>query len=138
MVTGWAAVTAAAVVVGVLAVGMVGDSIRDRGPLGNETVRSADVPEGKAVVDPDASRIRDSVTGRFGEFVVECRGLYAVGVAARPDRDAGWRTVSYEPGPDDDVDAVFSHRGRSVEMEVYCNRGRPTVSELEWKTLPDD
>ena len=36
------------------------------------------------------------------------------------------------------MDAVFANRGRSIEIEVYCNQGRPTVSDLERKTLPDD
>jgi len=45
--------------------------------------------------------------------------------------------VSYEPGPDDDVDAVFANRGRSIELEVCCTRGEPTISEIERNTLPD-
>ena len=72
----------------------------------------------------------------FGTFVVECRGVVAYGIETRT-RD-GWRTVSYEPGPDDDVDAVFAKQGRSIEIEVYCNQGRPTLGDRESKTLPDD
>jgi hypothetical protein len=33
---------------------------------------------------------------------------------------------------------VFSHRDRSIEIEVCCNRGRPTVSDLQRKSRPDD
>ena len=51
---------------------------------------------------------------------------------------AGWRIVSWEKGPDDDVDAVFSDGRNSVDLEVFCNRGRPTVAELERNTLGDD
>ena len=64
-------------------------------------------------------------------------GPYALGLDARPDRAAGWRVVSYETGPDDDVDAVFANRDRSIELEVFCNRGEPTVGDLERNTLPD-
>lgn len=56
---------------------------------------------------------------------------------ARTRRPA-WRIVSYERGPDDDVDAVFGNRLESVDLEVFCNRGEPTVAEIERNTLPDD
>ena len=46
--------------------------------------------------------------------------------------------VSYEQGPDDDVDAVFSNGRRSIDLEVYCSRGRPTVAEIENNRLPAD
>ncbi len=46
--------------------------------------------------------------------------------------------VSYEKGPDDDVDAVFSNGRRSFDLVVFCKRGRPTVGEIEEITLPDD
>ena len=46
--------------------------------------------------------------------------------------------VSFEGGPDDDVDAVFSNGRRSFDLEVFCNRGEPTVAEIEENTLPDD
>ena len=46
--------------------------------------------------------------------------------------------VSFESGPDDDVDAVFGNGRRSFDLEVFCNRGEPTVAEIEENTLPDD
>lgn len=138
MVVAWLVVAAAAVTVGVLAVGTVGDTIRDRGPLGNETIRNAELEEGSGSPSPGAARVRDVVSGKYGEFVAECRGVYAFGLEANPREAAGWRTVSYEQGPDDDVDAVFANRGRSVDIEIFCNRGEPTVAEIEWHTLPDE
>jgi hypothetical protein len=131
----WVVAAALAVTVGVLAVSSVGASMRGRGPLGNDVVRTAD-PEGSSRPEPGATRVRDEIEDVFGTFVVECRGVVAYGVSTQT-RD-GWRTVSYEPGPDDDVDAVFARRGRSVELEVYCNQGRPTIGDRESKTLPDD
>ena len=78
--------------------------------------------------------------GEFG--YLPGRGAAALSLVCHgPRRRAGsdgWRIVSYERGPDDDVDAVFSSRGRSVEVEVFCNQGEPTVSDLERNTLPDD
>jgi hypothetical protein len=38
---------------------------------------------------------------------------------------------------DDDVDAVFNSRGRSVDIEVFCNQCEPTVAEIERDTLPE-
>lgn len=134
-IVGWVAAAAVAVTIGVLAVTSVGASVRDRGPLGNEFQRVEGI-EGSATPEPGASRERRTIAEEFGSFTVECRGAvaYGIGVETLP----GWRTVSYEPGPDDDVDAVFANRKASIEIEVYCNRGQPTISDLERKTLPDD
>lgn len=134
-VLAWVVAAAAAVAVGVFAVTSVGASVRDRGPLGND-VPDVDQTEGVSVPDPDASPAGRTVEDEFGTFEVECRGAVAYGVAAVPAD--GWRVVSYEQGPDDDVDAVFARGGRSIEVEVYCNQGRPTIGDREVKTLPDD
>ena len=91
-----------------------------------------------AVPSPQGPAVGDEVSGEWGTFVVECRDTYAYGVAARPDRAAGWRVVSWEKGPDDDVDAVFSDGRNSVDLEVFCNRGRPALAEIERNTLGDD
>ena len=82
--------------------------------------------------------VRRSIDEEFGSFVVECRGIYAYGVGVVPDEAAGWRVVSFERGPDDDVDAVFTQARRSIDIEVFCNRGQPTVAELERNELPED
>ncbi|MDT0186976.1 hypothetical protein Q9S36_43015 [Microbacterium sp. ARD31] len=133
----WAAVTAVAVLAGVFAISTVGATIRDRGPVGDEVARDTSV-QSTDVPSPQGPAVRDEVAGEWGAFVVECRDTWAHGVAARPDRAAGWRVVSWEKGPDDDVDAVFSDGRNSVDLEVFCNRGRPTLAELERNTLGDD
>lgn len=159
LATLWVAVAVGAIVVGLLAVAAVGANLRDRGPVGaaaptatttsptTETPASeeptAETPtvSGTATsstsLDPAADRIGKVVSGDFGEFEVACQGYYALGVAARPDEAAGWRVVEYDRGPDDDVDATFARAGESVEVEVYCLRGEPTVADLERKTRPD-
>jgi hypothetical protein len=138
---GWVVAAALAVTIGVIAVTTVGASLRDRGPLGDEAARdTATLPDQDArpvEVDPDAERVERTIVEEFGEFQVACQGLYATGLDARPDEAAGWRVVSYEAEPDDDVDAVFANDDRSIEIEVYCNRGEPTVGDLERNTLPD-
>lgn len=134
----WSVAASVAVTVGVVSVTTMGDTIRDRGPLGNEVARLAELEEGEARPDPDDPRVTETIRGEYGRFTVACQGAVAIGVAVRADEATGWRVVSYEPGPDDDVDAVFSNRRRSVELEVFCNRGEPTVAEIERKTLPDD
>lgn len=138
LVGAWAAATAVAVLVGVLAVSTVGATIRDRGPVGDEVLRDGAALGSTALPSPEGPAVRDEVTGEWGGFVVECRDTWAYGVAARPDEAAGWRVVSWEKGPDDDVDAVFSDGRNSVDLEVFCNRGRPTVAEMERNTLGDD
>ncbi len=131
----WLVAAAVAVTIGVVAVTSVGASVRDRGPLGND-VPAAEQTEGASTPTPGAASVRRAVEDEFGTFEVECRGAVAYGLGAVPAR--GWRVVSYEQGPDDDVDAVFASGGRSIEVEVYCNQGRPTIGDREVKTLPDD
>lgn len=133
----WLATTSVAVLVGVFAVSTVGATIRDRGPVGDE-VASDISADPTTVPSPTGPAVRDEVSGEWGTFVVECRDTWAYGVGVRPDRDAGWRIVSWEKGPDDDVDAVFSDGRNSVDLEVFCNRGRPEVAELERNTLGED
>ena len=89
---------------------------------------------------PDArgNWLRTPNDDEFGGFLVECRGVAAYGIEARPDTAAGWRVVSFERGPDDDVDAVFSQDRRSIDIEVFCNRGEPTIAEVERNELPDE
>jgi hypothetical protein len=132
----WVATTVIAVAAGVFAVSTVGATIRDRGPVGDEVSQDLSAPT--SAPSPDGPAVRDELSGEWGAFVVECRDTWAYGVAARPDREAGWRVVSWEAGPDDDVDAVFSNGRSSVDLEVFCNRGRPAVAELERNTLGDD
>ncbi|QWF24364.1 hypothetical protein KM427_12085 [Nocardioides sp. LMS-CY] len=131
----WLIAAAVAVTVGVVAVTSVGASVRDRGPLGND-VPPPERSEGVRSPDPKAAVVARMIEDEFGRFEVECRGAVAYGLA--PEPAAGWRVVSYEEGPDDDVDAVFASGDRSIEIEVYCNQGRPAVGDREVKTLPDD
>lgn len=132
----WLVAAAVAVAVGIFAVTSAGAGIRDRGPLG--TGLPAVEADATYTPDPEAKRVRTEVEDVYGTFVVECRGSVAYGVDARPDTAAGWRVVSYEPGPDDDVDAVFANGPRSIEVEIFCNRGEPTVSDREEHVLDED
>lgn len=135
----WVAAATVAVAVGLVAVTSVGASVRDRGPLTGQAqqVREALVDaEGVATPDPAAGRTSDSFVGDYGSFDVTCQGAVALGDGATAA--SGWRVVSYEQGPDDDVDAVFASGTRSVELEVFCDAGRPTISDREDKTLPED
>lgn len=136
-VSGWLVAAALAVVVGVLAVSSLGASIRDRGPVVTEAIRTAQLEEeGQLQPAPEDEAVREEISDEFGVFVVECRGVVAYGVDVAPA--PGWRSGGFDPGPDDDVDAIFTQRERSIEIEVFCNRGRPTVAEIERKSLPDD
>lgn len=102
------------------------------GPAGAAAQRSEQRPS----PDPDAAVVTRDFTGDFGTFVVSCQGVYASGESARPDGAGGWRVVRFQPGPDDDVDAVFSNRHALVDIQVYCNAGEPTVAEIERSRRP--
>ena len=135
LAVGWVLAAVLAVTVGLVAVTTVGASMRGRGPLGNEVVRE-DVQVQSAEVDEGLPLVEHTFSEEFGELDVACQGLHALGLDARPDKAAGWRVVSYESGPDDDIDAVFANKNRSIEIEVYCNGGEPTIADLERNTLP--
>lgn len=131
----WLVVAAVAIAIGVVAVTRVGDTLRDRGPIGDVVARN-DGREGRATPDPDQGLVQRTFAEEFGEIDVACQGAFASGLEARPAE--GWRTVSFETGADDDIDAVFARADRSIEIEVFCNRGEPTVSEIEQNELPSD
>lgn len=136
---GWLLAAAASVTVGVVVVDQLGASNRDRGPIGdNELIRQAQLAGESASPDPSAEVVRREIVEEPGTFVVECRGVYVEGIDAVPDTAAGWSVISFERGPDDDVEAVFANDRRSIEIEVFCNRGQPTVAEVERNELPAD
>lgn len=133
----WLLAATVAVATGLAVLAQVGASVRARGALtaDEEAVRQVQAARaGQVRIDPDAARTTRGFRGAFGRFEVACAGAAAIGETAVAA--AGWRVVSYEPGPDDDVDAVFASGRRSVELEVFCLDGVPTVSDREVKTLP--
>ncbi|WP_157559838.1 hypothetical protein [Nocardioides sp. Soil777] len=136
LVAVWIVVAAVAVTVGVVAVTRVGATLSDRGPLGNQAARN-DLREGRASPDPAAPMVERTFTEEFGEIDVACQGAFAIGLDVRPDEAQGWRTISFETEPDDDIDAVFAKGDRSIEIEVFCNLGEPAVSEVERSTLAE-
>jgi hypothetical protein len=135
-VVAWLVAAVLAVTVGVLAVTSAGAALRDRGQIGT-ALPAADAGTTPTPVE-GAERVATDLEDEYGVFAVECRGTVAYGIEARPDTATGWRVISYETGPDDDVDAVFAKGPRSIEVEVFCNRGRPTVSDREEHVLEED
>ena len=130
----WVAAAVLSVAVGILAVEVAGAGLRDRGPVGSsELVGRAD--PSNLTPDPEDHTFADTIVGTYGEFDVECQGVVIRGFEPRPA--AGWRTVTFETGPDDDVDATFESAESIIEVEIYCNGGRPTVAEEELGTRPE-
>lgn len=136
---GWLAAVIVATTVGLIVVRTVGDTVAGDGPVGEE-ISSAErtaapaaggstdgATEGATTGGPEA--VTEAIEDDFGSFTVVCRGAYAEGVTATAA--TGWNVLSYEPGPDDDVDASFSNGRELVELEVFCNGGQPEVAELE-------
>ena len=123
---------------GLLAVSVVGDAMRGRGPLG-DAVGTSGATTTTTPSPPAADRstaVVDDVSDDYGTFTVACRGPWASGQQAQPG--SGWRVVRFEPGPDDDVEAVFASSTELVEVEVFCNQGRPTVSEVDRSRITGD
>jgi hypothetical protein len=128
----WLAAVVLATGLGLLAVSVVGDAARGRGPLGDVVTGPGGPASTMATstpVDDGRESVREHLTDDYGTFTVSCRGPWATGMAATPGQ--GWRVVRFEPGPDDDVEAVFASEAELVEVEVFCNRGRPTVAEVD-------
>ena len=107
-------------------------------PIGAEVTPLQDSDPAPEEIPSDLpGRTRD-IQGEYGTFRVSCEGPYAAGLRVEANKAAGWSVLSYEQGPDDDVDAVFTRPGRSVEVEVYCNQGVPTVGDVERATFIDE
>lgn len=133
----WLGAVAVATGIALAAIGAVGDAARGRGPIGAEVTPLQDSdPDPEEIPSDLPGRTRD-IKGEYGTFRVSCEGPYAAGIRVEANKAAGWSVLSYEKGPDDDVDAVFSDGRHSVDLEVFCNRGRPTLGELERNTLGD-
>jgi hypothetical protein len=127
---------------GLIAVNAVGSAARDRGPLGeavslagSESDPASSGPVGIHIDDPV---VRRTLSGEYGTFDVGCQGPYATGENAVAATDDGWRLVRFEPGPDDDVEAIFTNDVEFVELEVFCDGGVPTVAELDRSVITDD
>ena len=135
----WAvATTVVAVLAGVFAVSTVGATIRDRGPVGDEVARDVSVPSA-SVPEPEGPGVSEEISGSGGRSSSSAAtpGRTAQRASA-PTRTPAGASSALEKGPDDDVDAVFSDGRNSVDLEVFCNRGRPTLAELERNTLGED
>lgn len=127
----WLAAVGVATAIGIASVEAVGDAARGRGPLGpvvepRQEINASEVPSVRLQALPE---VTEAVRGEYGAFVVSCRGPYAIGGRVEPAE--GWRAISFERGPDDDVDALFAKGDGSLEVEVFCNRGRPTLADIE-------
>ena len=134
----WLGAVAVATGIALAAIGAVGDAARGRGPIGAEVTPLQDSDPDPVEIPSDLpGRTRD-IKGEYGTFRVSCEGPYAAGIRVEANKAAGWSVLSYEKGPDDDVDAVFTQPGRSVEVEVYCNQGVPTVGDVERATFIDE
>ncbi len=144
-VLGWVVAAVLAVTVGVMTIVLLSSSMRERGAIGSTDVGGLEGTSGTATREtagapvttaaPAADLVSDVVRGEWGEFEVACDGASASTVAVRPAQ--GWRVTSHEAGPDDDVDAVLVKGATEVEVSVFCNRGRPTVDEIEYDELGD-
>lgn len=127
----WLVAVVLATGLGLLAVNSVGDAASGRGPLGPDplVIGSPSRPTAPATPRPGGSEVTREFRYEFGTFSVACNGPFVRVISTDPA--TGWKTVRFEPGPDDDVDIVFSNAEFIVETEVFCNRGMPDLSELD-------
>lgn len=120
LVMTWLLAVVVASAIGFFAIGVVGDVLRDRGPLG---VAPGELPGQPAAASPERPPVRATFTYAAGTVTVDCRGASAVLVAYAPS--AGWEITDPESGPDEDVDLTFRHDGEIFRIDVYCNEGQP-------------
>jgi hypothetical protein len=130
-VVSWLASLVVATALGLTAVTVVGDLASGRGPLGQAVTSPRSTTDAGGSAAPGARAVRRVFTRDFGTFTASCTGPVARAVSATARPGTPWRVVRFEPGPDDDIAVVFRGPDELVEVEVFCNRGRPTVSELD-------
>lgn len=116
----WLLAVVVASAVGFFAVGLVGDVLRDRGPIG---VSPGELGAPPANALPAPAPMLETFSYEAGTLTVRCTGASAVLLdsAAAP----GWDLTDLETGPDEDVDLIFRRDGQRFDVEVYCNEGRP-------------
>jgi hypothetical protein len=127
---GWLAAVVVATIVGLLVVRTVGDTVRAGRPLGQDFDKAIEAAASPATSPSPATRVVEAeLTGEYGIFQVSCQGPFARGisVSAAP----GWKAVSFERGPEADVDASFIGSSQLIEVEAFCNAGIPQVAEIE-------
>lgn len=120
LVMTWLLAVVVASAIGFFAIGVVGDVLRDRGPIG---VAPGELHGQPAAASPERPPVQETFTYAAGTLTVECRGASAVLVAYTPS--AGWEITDPEWGPDEDVDLTFRRGGEVFYIDVYCNEGRP-------------
>lgn len=116
----WVTAAAAATGVGFGAIHLVGDVISHERPLGPAFGGTTAPGAGPG---PTTAPVRRTLPGPAGTLVVECTGRVAVLHAVTPA--PGWRLVSSETGPDEDIDVLLTRQKERVAVEVYCNDGVP-------------
>ena len=116
---------------------IVGHAARGSGPLGQAVAGQGSSTGSEPPGAGDLGAVRRVIDQDFGKFEVGCTGPVARGLSATAAADTPWRVVRFEPGPDDDVEAEFRSRDEVVDLEVFCNRGRPTVAELDRSQITD-
>lgn len=114
----WVTAAAAATGVGFGAIHLVGDVISHERPLGPAFGGTTAPTAG-----PTTAPVRRTLPGPAATLVVECTGRVAVLQTVTPA--PGWRLVSSEPGPDEDIDVLLTRQQERVAVEVYCNEGVP-------------
>lgn len=117
----WLAVTLVATVIGLVAVGTVGQVLRGSGPLGEEFNAEQTAPA------PAMSAPRESTHEHpLATLVGRCDGRTATLVSTWPAPDAV--VVDTDAGPDEDVHIdVQAADGTTLRLEIYCNRGEPRL-----------
>ena len=133
---GWVAAVVVATVVGLVAVQSVGQALQGSGPLGaqldsSERDRTLLASQDPSVLTPVASDpvLDRTFAGRYGSVKVRCQGSLATWQGATPA--AGWRVVEYPEGVQAQVEASFSDGDSTIEVEVFCNAGVPTLTAFD-------
>ena len=119
----WLLGVAVATGVGFWAINLIGDVLHGSGPIGAELQVQPASPTPTELTPTGPVRQETFVYGPV-EMTVSCRGRVARVDSVEP-RDP-WRITEVERGPDEDVDATLRHQRDTFQIEVYCNRGRPS------------
>lgn len=120
LVMTWLVAVAVATGIGFFAIGVVGNVVRDRGPIG---LAPGELRPPTLDTTAPGPAVRETFTYEQGALTAECTGSSAV--LLEYTAAAGWTVVDPETGPDEDVDVTFVRGPDRVEVEVYCNEGRP-------------
>jgi hypothetical protein len=137
-VLAWCIGAAAAVVLGVAGVSLIGAAVTDRpsdDAISSPTAQASPTSPANDTSSPPAGDAERPIDSPAGTLLARCSAAGAYLVSLRPA--AGYRAIRVDPGPAPEATVTFQSGQGQVEMVVRCLSGVPHAA-IHRTTVNDD